>query len=140
MVASHSYKVENETETKTKKKKRKRIKKGFKNDEQNSDCHFEIPPETGSVLCRIALWDGFNDAVPFCIGFHEVAQKNGSNFVFQNSPIMQFERSPKLANIHVDNLRVLFKKKKLHCVPVSLASLRVTEATSRGHIACNIAG
>ena len=138
MVASHSYEVENETETKTKKKKqtRKRIKKGFKNDEQNSDCHFEIPPETGSVLCRIALWDGLK----FCIGFHEVAQNNGSKFVCQNSPIMQFERSPKMANIHVDNLRVLFKQKKLHCVPVSHTSPRVTEATSRGHIACNIAG
>ena len=79
----------------------------------------------------------------FVLAFTKLRRKmgqNGSNFVFQNSPIMQFERSPKLANIHVDNLRVLFKQKKLHCVPVSLASLRVTEATSRGHIACNIAG
>ena len=30
--------------------------------------HCEVAGETGSVLCRIALWDYFRDAIAFFIG------------------------------------------------------------------------
>lgn len=54
-----------------------------KNTEKNKERHLRL-----GRCCRIALWawDGFKDAAPFCIGFHEVAEENGSKFVCQNSP------------------------------------------------------
>ena len=40
--------------------------------------------ETGSVLCPIAPWDCFWDAIASFIGYHEVAQET-------YSPIIQFD-------------------------------------------------
>ena len=42
------------------------------------------------MLCPIAVWDGFGEAIAFLIGYYKVAQQTGSEFVPQNSPRMQF--------------------------------------------------
>ena len=39
--------------------------------------------ETGLMLCRIALWDCFGDAISFFNGCYEVARETGSKFVFK---------------------------------------------------------
>ena len=39
----------------------------------NNVSHFEVPRETGSALCRIALWDCIREAIASFIGCYEVA-------------------------------------------------------------------
>ena len=54
--------------------------------------HFEVLLETGSVLCRIALWD-FRDAIASFIGCYDVkrASETGSISYPQSNPIVQFD-------------------------------------------------
>ena len=54
--------------------------------------HFEVLPETGSVLCRIALWD-FRDAIPSFSGCYDVksAKQTGSISCPQSDPTVQFD-------------------------------------------------
>ena len=47
--------------------------------------HFEFARETGAVLCRIALWDCFEDAIAYFIGYYEVARELGHNSSFKQS-------------------------------------------------------
>ena len=47
--------------------------------------HFEFARETGAVLCRIALWDCFEDAIAYFIGYNEVARELGHNSSFKQS-------------------------------------------------------
>ena len=57
--------------------------------------HFEVLPEIGSVLYRIALWD-FRDAIPSFIGCYDVkrAKETGSISYPQSNPIVQFDITP----------------------------------------------
>ena len=55
--------------------------------------HFEVLPETGSVLCRIALWD-FRDAIPFFCYDVKSAKETGSISCPQSNPIVQFDITP----------------------------------------------
>ena len=41
--------------------------------------------ETRLMLCRIALWDCFGDAISFFNGCYEVARETGSKFVANRS-------------------------------------------------------
>ena len=81
-----------------------------------SRAFFEIARETGSVSCRIALWDCFGDAIATSfpgfsrvgenpgnkvdaiaafIGYYQVAQETGPRiFVPKNSPMVQFDTTP----------------------------------------------
>ena len=45
-----------------------------------------IPRETGSVLCPVALWDCFGEAITSLIDYHKVAEETGSEFVPQKKP------------------------------------------------------
>ena len=45
-----------------------------------------IPRETGSVLCPVALWDCFGEAITSLIGYYKVAEETGSEFVPQKKP------------------------------------------------------
>ena len=42
------------------------------------------------MLCPVAVWDSFGEAIAFLIGYFEVAQEIGLVFVPQNCPRMQF--------------------------------------------------
>lgn len=57
--------------------------------------HFEVLPETGSVLCRISLWD-FQDPIPSFIGCYDVksARESGSLSCPQSNSIVQFDITP----------------------------------------------
>ena len=56
--------------------------------------HCEVTSKAGSVLCRSALWDCFEVASSYFIGYYGVALENGSKIVLQNSPTMQFDTTP----------------------------------------------
>ena len=45
----------------------------------------EFVRETGSVLCRIASRDCFEDVIAYFIGYYEVAQELGQNSSFKQS-------------------------------------------------------
>ena len=53
----------------------------------NSTCplyiieHFKFVRETGSVLCRSALWDRFGDVIASFIGCYEIARETGSKLI-----------------------------------------------------------
>ena len=57
--------------------------------------HFEVLPETGSLLCRIAPWD-VRDAITSFIGCFAVksAKETGSISCPQSTPIVQFDMTP----------------------------------------------
>ena len=60
-----------------------------------SRAFFDVARETGSVSCRIALWDCFGDAIAAFVGNYEVAQETGPRiFVPKNSPMVQFDTTP----------------------------------------------
>jgi len=81
-----------------------------------SRAFFEVARETGSVSCRIALWDCFGDAIATSfpgfswvgenpgnevdaiatfIGYYQVAQETGPRIFFpKNSPMVQFDTTP----------------------------------------------
>ena len=42
---------------------------------------YQFPRETGSVLCPVALWDCFGEAITSLIGYYKVAEETGSEFV-----------------------------------------------------------
>ena len=44
----------------------------------------------GWVLCQIAPWHCFGEAITSLIGYYKVARKPGSKFIPQNSPTVQF--------------------------------------------------
>ena len=54
--------------------------------------YFEVLPEIGSVLYRIAIWD-FRDAIPSFIGCYDVksAKETGSISYPQSNSIVQFD-------------------------------------------------
>ena len=56
--------------------------------------HCEVTSKAGSVLCRSALWDCFEVAISYFIGYYGVALETGSKIVLQNSPTMQFDTTP----------------------------------------------
>ena len=39
----------------------------------NNVSHFDVPRETGSAMCRVALWDRIREAIAFFIGCYETA-------------------------------------------------------------------
>ena len=60
-----------------------------------SRAFFEVARETGSVSCRIVLWDCLGDAIAAFIGHYGIAQKTGPRiFVPKNSPMVQFDTPP----------------------------------------------
>ena len=61
--------------------------------------HCEVTSKAGSVLCRSALWDCFEVAISYFIGYYGVALETGTKFVPQNSPTMQFDTTPPQSNV-----------------------------------------
>lgn len=43
----------------------------------------QVEQETGSLRCRVALWDFLGYTIAFFIGYYEVLQETGSKFVPQ---------------------------------------------------------
>ena len=53
--------------------------------------HFNTPPNTRPVLCRIAPCECFGDAIAAFLGHYKVGQETGSKFAPKNSPTVQFD-------------------------------------------------
>ena len=62
--------------------------------------HFQVSRETGLLLCRIALWDCFGDAIAYFIGYYNCAG-NWVKFRPQNIPIVQFDKTPTRLKHHL---------------------------------------
>ena len=110
-------------ENRKEKKTRKRIKKGTWDWVGVVELHYG----PGMVLRTLLL---------FVLGFTKLRRKMGQNSSVK-TVLNTVQARPQNGQIHLYNLRVLLQQQKLHCVPVSLASLRVTEATSPGHMHSN---
>ena len=128
---------------KHKPKKKKNVRKNEnrkerkKNTEKNKGRHLrlgrccvELHYGPGMVLRTLLL---------FVLGFTKLWRKMGQNSSVK-TVLNTVQARPQNGQIHLYNLRVLLQQQKLHCVPVSLASLRVTEATSPGHIPITLPG
>ena len=57
---------------------RRRCQGGHGFEGSNNVSHFEVLRETGTALCRIALWDCIREAIASFIGCYEVAQETTS--------------------------------------------------------------
>ena len=93
-------------------------------------CCVELHYGPGMVLRTLLL---------FVLGFTKLRRKMGQNSSVK-TVLNTVQARPQNGQIHLYNLRVLLQQQKLHCVPVSLASLRVTEVTSPGHIPITLPG
>ena len=52
---------------------------------------YEVAQETGSLLCRVALWEGFECAIASLIGCYEVAEETGSKSSPETVSLNQFD-------------------------------------------------
>ena len=55
---------------------------------------FDLEHDTKLVFCRNAPRECFEETVASFIGYYEAAFETGSNFVQQNSPMVQFGKNP----------------------------------------------
>ena len=65
--------------------------------------HFNTPPNTRPVLCRIAPCECFGDAIAAFLGDYEVGQETESKFAPKNSPTVQFDATLTQSNAPPQN-------------------------------------
>ena len=60
---------------------------------------FEVGRQTGSMLSRNALWDSFEDALTFFIGYYKVAPETGVKISVPKQPHRAIQQSIDLVSL-----------------------------------------